>query len=187
MRKGSQHSEASRAKLRVAVRNRTRRDPLERFNEKVNLNGPIVRPELGHCHIWTGKHRHGHFPYGQFYFNGRIHEAHRWILEQAHGPLPEGQCALHRCDNPSCVRLDHLFAGTRRDNFFDMYNKGRHRPGRGERQRDAKLTYEDADLIRWCHRAGHIALWKIAFLFDVGETTIGRVIHDQTWVRPLAA
>lgn len=156
------------------------RDALDRFNEKVDLNGP------GPCHVWTGKHRHGQFPYGQFYFDGRIHEAHRWIFEHTYGPLPEGQCALHRCDNPVCVRLDHLFAGTRRDNILDMDAKRRRVPARGERQAMAKLTYEDADLIRFCRRVGQVALWKIAFLFEVGETTIARVVHDETWIRPAA-
>jgi hypothetical protein len=187
MRKGSQHGEASRAKQSLAAHNRPRRDPLERFTEKVDLNGPIIRPDLGRCHIWIGKRRKGQFNYGLFYFDGRFRDAHRWIFEQVHGSLAEGECALHKCDVASCCRIDHLFAGTRRDNILDMDAKHRRVPARGEHQAMAKLTYEDADLIRWCRRTGNISLWKIAFLFHVSESTIGRVIHDQTWMRPQAA
>lgn len=56
--------------------------------------------------------------------------AHRvsWFLSI--GPIPNKMCVLHRCDNPGCVRLDHLFLGTRADNNLDMIKKGRASGGR---------------------------------------------------------
>lgn len=55
--------------------------------------------------------------------------AHRvaWVIK--YGPIPEDMCVLHRCDNPSCVRPDHLFLGTRAENHQDMVKKGRMRRG----------------------------------------------------------
>jgi len=147
MRKGSRHSESALQKMRHP--RGPLRDPMQRFEEKVDRHGPIVRPELGPCHLWTAKCRKGRFNYGQFFYKGRYVEAHRWIFERVCGPLSGRQCALHRCDNPPCVNEDHLFAGTRRDNCLDMLKKGRHRPGRGERQHGAKLSYQEASTIKW--------------------------------------
>lgn len=52
-------------------------------------------------------------------------------------------CVLHRCDNPPCVRPEHLFLGTRADNVIDMIGKRRH--SHGERSGNAILT--DATVV----------------------------------------
>lgn len=73
--------------------------------------------------------------------------AHRIVWESIHGPLEKGQCVLHRCDNPRCVNLDHLFVGTQADNMRDMASKGRGGAPRGGRHRSAKLTEEQAKYV----------------------------------------
>jgi len=80
------------------------------------------------CWEWTAaKTGHG---YGIFQFEGKLQKAHRvaWVL--AMGPIPGGMFVLHRCDNPLCVRLTHLFLGTQQDNVLDAMRKGRYRGGR---------------------------------------------------------
>jgi hypothetical protein len=83
----------------------------ERFAEKVQ-----VMPSG--CHEWTGA-LGGSFGYGVINIAGRHTRAHRYAWEQVHGPLREGDCVLHRCDNPRCVRVDHLFLGDRGVNIRD--------------------------------------------------------------------
>lgn len=77
------------------------------------------------CWEWTGKRIKGPQPQGHFYAGAKMLLASRVAWTIAKGPIPDGLWVLHRCDNPTCVRPDHLFLGTRSDNTLDMYGKGR--------------------------------------------------------------
>ena len=86
------------------------------------------------CWLWTGAlsipPRPGHLGYGWIRIGGRkgrTVKAHRVSWELAYGPIPEGKIICHHCDNPPCVRPDHLFIGTRVDNVRDMLEKDRAR------------------------------------------------------------
>ncbi len=46
-----------------------------------------------------------------------------WIVN--HGKIPGNLWVLHSCDNPLCIRIDHLFLGTPKDNSQDMIQKNR--------------------------------------------------------------
>lgn len=59
------------------------------------------------------------------YFRGRQDYTHRVSYILNVGPVPDGLWVLHRCDNPPCVRPDHLFLGTHIDNMLDAQKKGR--------------------------------------------------------------
>ena len=65
--------------------------------------------------------------------------AHRVVYEGLVGPIPEGMFLCHHCDNPKCVRPDHIFVGTDADNKADMYAKGRQ--ASGERLPQARRTH----------------------------------------------
>lgn len=71
--------------------------------------------------------------YGRLRVDGKATKAHRRAYELAVGPIPAGLFVLHRCDNPICVRPDHLWLGTAADNNADMMRKGRFWNGRGQR------------------------------------------------------
>lgn len=89
------------------------------------------------CWEWQG--RRFPFGYGAFYLEGQWNGAHRASWRVHFGEIPDGLWVLHRCDNPPCVRPDHLFLGTHLDNVRDMCRKGRKRP-RGSRMRSGDAT-----------------------------------------------
>lgn len=76
--------------------------------------------KTNNCWQW-GK---SHF-YGTFTYNGKEYQATRWIWTALNGPIPDGLFVCHKCDNPPCVRPDHLFLGTNSDNMKDCVRKGR--------------------------------------------------------------
>ncbi len=77
------------------------------------------------CWEWVG-YKTPDQGYGQIAVNGkRRRRVHRVAYELNYGPVPPGLCVLHRCDNRTCVRPDHLFLGTNQDNSDDMIAKGR--------------------------------------------------------------
>jgi len=63
-----------------------------------------------------------------------------WALH--YGPVPDGQFVLHHCDNPLCVRPDHLFTGSQAENLADMRAKGRAAKG----ERHGSRTHPEAVL-----------------------------------------
>lgn len=63
--------------------------------------------------------------YGRISDSGRMRFVHRVSWERARGPIPDGLCVLHRCDNPRCFNVAHLFLGTNADNSLDMSRKWR--------------------------------------------------------------
>lgn len=73
------------------------------------------------CWEWLGSRCGG--GYGGFFIHGRSYKAHRISLLLTTGEWPIE--VLHRCDNPPCVRPDHLLGGTHTDNMRDAVAKGR--------------------------------------------------------------
>lgn len=105
----------------------------------------------GDCWIWLGGKRPGRGgEYGVFnrIIDGkrRMCAAHRFSYEAFIEP-PGPFFVCHKCDNPPCVRPEHLFLGTVQDNVDDMFAKGRRQrkqPYKKKETRKArKLTYEE--------------------------------------------
>lgn len=53
--------------------------------------------------------------------------AHREAWEIKNGVVDPDLDVCHKCDNPSCIRISHLFAASHRENILDALHKGRMR------------------------------------------------------------
>lgn len=106
--------------------------------------------------------------------------AHRVAWELTQGPIPDGLRVLHQCDNPACVRPDHLFIGTQGDNVADAVAKGRARGAVGERNSKAKLTEDDVRFIRRLHGIG-IPRKAIAKVFGVNVSIVNAIGRRELW------
>lgn len=65
--------------------------------------------------------------YGVVDFNMKSLLAHRASFILEHGAIPKGLQVCHKCDNPPCIEVGHLFLGTNSDNQKDFWNKGNRR------------------------------------------------------------
>jgi len=84
----------------------------------------------------------------------------------------------HHCDNPICVRPDHLFVGTEKDNQVDRVRKGR--GGIGERNGNSKLTTEKVKLMRQKLAAGATTT-MVAKEFGVSQEMASYIRLNRYW------
>lgn len=123
--------------------------------------------------------------YGSFKIkNGRptwmTVQAHRMAYELTKGDIPKGLYVCHTCDNPICVKPDHLYLGTPSDNNRDAKERGRLNPSVGERNSHAKLTPEQVSEIR--NARGQLSQRKLARLYGITASTVWHIQARRTWV-----
>lgn len=137
------------------------------------------------CWYWFGaKNENG---YGHIHRGGKDYKAHRVYYERFIGPIPDGLCVLHKCDNPSCVNPEHLFLGTKKDNMQDASKKGRiqvpHPRIQGELHHQAKLTQKQVDDIRARYIPRKVTQPQLAKEYGVAVSTVGIIICGANWKR----
>ena len=117
--------------------------------------------------------------------------AHRISWELAYGQIPNGLLVCHKCDNPACVRPEHLFLGTQKDNVQDAIQKGRLNPAQcnqpfGENNGRAILTNAQAEQIReiYSHKGERysrlITQRKLAKQFNISRRTIADILSGRS-------
>lgn len=135
------------------------------------------------CWLWTKSlSRYG---YGQQWVGGKNWITHRLAWTLTNGEIPKGLCLCHRCDNPACVRPDHMFLGTQRDNLRDMRAKGRERnyrtdPPRGELNGRARLTVDDVREIRRRAALG-VSHSEIGRAFKYHRANVAHIVNRRVW------
>lgn len=141
------------------------------------------------CWLWmAGRSSEG---YGTFRFNGRMQKAPRVAWQLTFGPIPDGLNALHHCDNPPCVRPEHLFLGTIDDNNKDRAAKGRSKgtfkqadPAHpatlrsGERHWLAKVSDQDVIEMRRLTQSG-ASRKCLAARFNIHAATVSRIVRNE--------
>jgi len=147
--------------------------------------------------LWTASTGQG--GYGKFGLSrGETVVASRYSYELAFGKPPDDMLVCHSCDNRLCVRPDHLFLGTHRDNTQDAIRKGRFCTGdrhptrtrpetvrRGERCPTAILTEEQARAILADHRDFDV----VAGEYGVSPAAVRDIRTGRRWkhIRPQAS
>ena len=163
----------------------------ERFWDKVD------KSNLYGCWIWTGCKTNGNFNYGFFGMKidgiWRRVNAPKLSWEMANGrKVPKGLLVCHTCNNPPCVRPDHLYVGTHVDNSRDAQKAGHLIRKKGEDNVWAKLTWELVRQIRYdysssTHRKdgrGHaspVSQRALAQKYGVSRAVIRNVLSHTTW------
>lgn len=166
---------------------RPTQDVAERFWKLVDRTGDGCWPWLGYC----SSQGYGYFSLGRkptpdhpLYAGRRFAHRMAWLL--AYGPLAPGEQVLHRCDTPRCVRPEHLFKGTQKDNMEDMARKGRAVYLSGDANASSKLTASAVIDIReqWSRRQrGDVAalVRRLMAKYSVARLTIYDVARNVTW------
>lgn len=133
------------------------------------------------CWVWTAFRNAG--GYGLFWTGEtrpsgakRMSLAHRWAYERFVGPVPDGLYVLHRCDNPPCVRPEHLYAGTQLQNMQDKARRGRN-ASTGLK----KLTSEQVLEIRRLYGEGDVSHAELGKRFGVTRKNISQIVNRASW------
>jgi len=160
------------------------------FGKKANVDPELrfwvsVKSSKDGCWEWQSyRDKNG---YGSTSVKGVNWFAHRlsWLFH--FGPIPDGMGVLHKCDNPPCVRPDHLFLGTQTINMLDMLTKGRE--ARGERRNVSNLTAELVIEIRREYaalpRRGLICApntaGPLADKFGISKRSLFHIVNREVW------
>lgn len=167
------------------------------------VDGSCPEPNSG-CSLWMGTvDKDGYGKIGVGSGSGYLQRAHRVSYEAFIGPIPPGRWVLHHCDTPCCVNPRHLFLGNAKINAEDRARKGRNCDQRGEKNSmygkgylsriygkgylqmgekngNARLTWDDIPLIRLFAAAGACQR-LIAERFGVVQQSVSNVLTGKIW------
>lgn len=144
----------------------------------------VVSPEHQYdglaCVEWAGCTSEG---YGQIWFQGKMVGTHRVAWEVVHGDIPKGLWVLHHCDNPPCLRTEHLFVGDQFDNMQDRSEKDRVNAAWGEALPAHKLAPELVRNIRKDYESGLVSYKGLGKKYGVSASTAGKAAKGLSWRR----
>lgn len=129
------------------------------------------------CWIWKASLRN---KYGSFYYNGKTYKSNRFSFLLHYGFLPEDKLVCHTCDNPLCVRPEHLFLGTTEENISDKINKNRQ--AKGSKNGSAKLTENQVKQIKIdLENYSYGLKVRLAKKYGVSKSAITLISKNKNW------
>lgn len=145
---------------------------MQELQEKIRENIK-VSPDTS-CWLWQmACDRDG---YGRLWWSGKMWIVHRLAYTAYNGEIPKGLIVRHTCDTPQCCNPEHLLVGTKRDNSNDMIGRGR--SSHGEKNPNAKLTWEIVKNIR---KEPKMPYRKLALKYGVSTVAAYYIYNHITW------
>lgn len=139
------------------------------------------------CWVWTAGQKNPE-GYGGFYVRqvDNTVTCHKLAFLIAHNfglhDLPKGVVVRHLCNNPQCVRPDHLAIGTHKDNSQDMVKAGN--SIHGEKNWRCSVTAETVYAIRADWMTGGFSQTELAKKYDTTLSVVQAVVTNRTWKDP---
>lgn len=161
---------------------------LRRFWAKVDKT-PGLGP-WGDCWEWTGSKVRKYGQIGVKRPDGRQVPRHAhaaaWVYVYGHPEPPKGWHVCHKCNNKPCVREEHLFPGTPRQNVHHAMATGLIKPKQQKPQPTefrVTLSKRQGRLIRHSREAQKISLVDLAYLADMCKSHFSRMERGQRGCR----
>lgn len=157
----------------------------ERFWEKVDKDGPFPDDaSLGNCWVWRDGLRLDKDGYGSI---RALSSVNTWVQKRAHQVawmIANGEYStisiLHHCDNPRCVRIEHLYEGTHADNMKDKKRRGRGLGINKGNNYSSKYTKEQVDLVR--RESGNSGKCELSRRLGIPRESIYAMLNpDYKW------
>jgi hypothetical protein len=127
--------------------------------------------------------------YGRFSIgpkdNHKNLRAHRVAYLVGYGENPGYQMVLHSCDNPACVRPDHLSLGDAKKNKQDQLERGRVAKGMNAGPATRSIfTPERIKAIRRAWDSGLISQAQLALIAGTKQKTMNDILRRKSWDYP---
>jgi hypothetical protein len=116
------------------------------------------------CWIWQRSKNNG---YGMTSEGKDWRPAYRVYYEREHGPVPKGQDLHHRCEQPACVRPDHLTPLTRAKHV--------------EQRSTTKLTPAKVMELRRLRRTSNLSYQALGEMFGIEAPHACAIVKGKYW------
>ena len=105
--------------------------------------------------------------------------SHRVVFEKVFGPIKNGLCVMHICDNPKCCNPKHLKQGTLLENNQDRQQKGRTKANFSRGSKNIKATISDDLALKIFNEVGTAK--EVAAKFKTNAQLVSDIKIGKTW------